>query len=72
MIDERAVSGYNRAMLPSDPYMLLSAVNMKLRDSDSSLEELCADEDASLEEVIDKLKKIGYSYDEEQRKFISV
>ena len=59
-------------MLPSDPYMLLSAVNMKLRDGNSSLEDLCADEDVSLEELVEKLQKIGYSYDEEQRKFISI
>ena len=71
MIDGRAVSGYNGAMLPNDPYMLLSAVNMKLRDGNSSLEDLCSDEDASLEEVIKKLSKIGYTYDEKQRKFIS-
>ncbi|MDE6411991.1 MAG: DUF4250 domain-containing protein [Clostridia bacterium] len=59
-------------MLPSDPYMLLSALNMKLRDGDSSLEELCDSEDASLEEVVEKLSSIGYIYNKEQRKFISV
>ena len=30
--------------LPNDPIMLYSAVNMKLRDSYSTLEELCAAE----------------------------
>lgn len=59
-------------MLPNDPYMLLSAVNMKLRDGGCSLEELCENEDASLEEVVEKLSSIGYTYNEEQRKFISV
>ena len=72
MIDGEAVSGYNRAMLPNDPYMLLSAVNMKLRDGDCSLEELCADEDASLEEVVKKLSSIGYTYDEEKRAFVAL
>lgn len=72
MIDGKRVSGYNRAMLPSDPYMLLSAVNMKLRDGDCSLEELCDNEDASLEAVVKKLARIGYTYNEERRKFISV
>lgn len=52
--------------------MLLSALNMKLRDGNSTFEELCADENASMEEVIEKLAKIGYSYDEGQRKFISI
>lgn len=59
-------------MLPNDPYMLLSAVNMKLRDGEYSLEELCDNEDASIDEVITKMSSIGYTYNEEQRKFISV
>lgn len=52
--------------------MLLSAVNMKLRDGEYSLEELCDNEDASIDEVITKMSSIGYTYNEEQRKFISV
>lgn len=72
MIDGKAVSGYNRVMLPNDPYMLLSAVNMKLRDSDSSLEDLCADEDVSVDEVVKKLSKIGYTYDEKRRVFVNL
>ena len=72
MIDGRAASGYNRGMLPSDPNMLLSALNMKLRDGNSTLEDLCADEDASLEEVIEKLSSIGYIYNEERRTFTVV
>ena len=71
MIDGSAVSGYNGIMLPNDPYMLLSAVNMKLRDGVASLEDLCAEEGVSLETVVGKLKNIGYSYDEERRKFIN-
>ena len=51
--------------------MLLSAVNMKLRDG-TSLEDLCADEDIEQEELVEKLQNIGYSYDKEQQKFISV
>ena len=72
MIDGRAVSGYNRAMLPNDPYILLSALNMKLRDGEYSLEELCETEDVSLEEVTSKLSLIGYTYDEERRAFIAI
>lgn len=52
--------------------MLLSALNMKLRDGNSTLEDLCADEDASLEEVIEKLSSIGYIYNEERRTFTVV
>lgn len=72
MIDAGAADGYNKGMLPNDPYMLLSAVNMKLRDGGISLEELCAEEDISREEITGKLRKIGYFYDEARRKFISI
>ena len=51
--------------------MLLSAVNMKLRDSALSLEELC-EEDVSLEEITEKLERIGYVYDEKSRRFIAM
>ena len=62
---------YNKAMLPNDPYMLFSAVNMKLRDSGLSLAELCEEEDTSQEEVTEKLARIGYIYDENSRKFVA-
>ena len=38
-------------MLPQDPVMLLSYMNMKLRDNYSSLEALCDDLDISKEEL---------------------
>ncbi len=72
MIDARAALLYNGAMLPNDPYILLSAVNMKLRDSDLPLDELCSDEDTSAEEVKGKLAKIGYFYDETRRTFAAM
>ena len=56
-------------MLPKDPFMLLSAVNMKLRDTEQSLDELCEDEETSSEEVKATLLKIGYRYDEGRRTF---
>ena len=59
-------------MLPNDPFMLLSAVNMKLRDGGLTLEELAAEEDFSAEEIKNKLAKIGYAYDEARRMFIAV
>ena len=70
MIDEDFSARYNRAMLPSDPYMLFSTVNMKLRDSGLSLDELCAEEDVSVEEITERLLKIGYIYDEKSRRFV--
>ena len=55
--------------MPNDPVMLLSFVNMKLRDQYSSLDALCDDLDASKEEIISKLEKINYTYDEQQNQF---
>lgn len=57
-------------MLPKDPAMLLSFVNMKLRDFYGSLDELCADLDADKQEISNKLEGIGYRYDEVQNRFL--
>ena len=56
--------------LPNDEAMLLSFVNMKLRDRYDSLDEMCEDLGADREEIIRKLAKIDYEYDDEQRQFI--
>ncbi|MDE6595770.1 MAG: DUF4250 domain-containing protein [Oscillospiraceae bacterium] len=55
--------------LPKDPYMLLSVVNMKLRDNYSSLDALCDDMEADGGEIAETLKKIGYAYDSESNQF---
>lgn len=55
--------------LPKDPYMLLSVVNMKLRDSYPSFEALCDDMDVSCGEISEALEKIGYAYDGENNQF---
>lgn len=57
-------------MLPQDPYMLLSFINMKLRDVYPSLSALCDDLDADEEAVRAALSAIGYTYSEEQNRFI--
>lgn len=57
-------------MLPNDPIMLLSFVNMKLRDSFPSFDALCEDMDVSREEIIRKLSEIGYAYNAERNQFI--
>lgn len=62
---------YNKTMLPKDPYVLFSAVNMKLRDSGLSLAEFCEEEEIAIEEVTQKLAEIGYIYDENSRKFVA-
>lgn len=55
--------------IPKDPNMLLSYVNMMLRDRFSSLEDFCAVNDADITEITDKLGAIGYTYSEELNQF---
>lgn len=56
--------------LPTDPMILLSFVNTKLRDFYSSLDALCEDADISKEEIISKLATIDYTYNAELNKFV--
>ena len=55
--------------IPKDPNMLLSYVNMMLRDRYSSLEEFCAANDTDMTGITEKLGAIGYTYDEELNQF---
>ncbi len=57
-------------MLPKDPMMLLSFVNLKLRDFYDSLESFCDDMDISETEITDKLASIDYHYDKEKNRFV--
>ena len=57
--------------LPKDPVMLLSVVNTNLRDFYSNLDEFCKAKDADKQEIIEKLKMIEYTYDEEKNQFIN-
>lgn len=57
-------------MIPNDPVMLLSFVNMKLRDQYTNLEAMCEDLDILSTEIIEKLDKIDYHYDVEKNQFI--
>lgn len=56
--------------LPNDPVMLLSAVNMKLRDQYVSLDALCDDFHISPESIEKKLAGIGYEYNREANCFV--
>ena len=49
-------------MITNDAFMLLSIVNMKLRDFYPSLDALCDDMNEERAEIEDVLKKIGYKY----------
>jgi hypothetical protein len=55
--------------LPKDPIMLLSFINMKLRDQYSSLDVLCEDMEIDRIELEEKLGKLGYEYSLENNKF---
>lgn len=56
-------------MLPTDPIMLLSVVNMKLRDQYASLDALCEDMGVPREGIERALADAGYSYDEAANRF---
>ena len=55
--------------IPEDPTMLYSYLNMKLRDEYPSLDALCEDMDVSKEEILEKMKSIGFEYDSERNRF---
>lgn len=55
--------------IPSDPMMLLSLVNMKLRDRYTSLDELCASLDIDRKWLTDTLQAAGFEYSSEHNKF---
>jgi hypothetical protein len=57
-------------MIPKDPVMLLSFVNLKLRDYYKDLEALCEDLELSEEELSQKLAGIDYHYDREKNQFV--
>lgn len=57
-------------MIPKDPIMLLSFINLKLRDYYSSFEALCDDLDVDGVEITDKLAGINYFYNADKNQFI--
>ena len=57
-------------MIPNDPVMLLSFVNLKLRDNYKSLEEMCEDLNVDMDTIVSKLKSIDYEYDKNTNQFI--
>ena len=59
----------NNTNLPQDPMMLLSFINMKLRDEFSSLDELCASLGVSRKYIEESLSKAGFEYNQEENKF---
>lgn len=56
-------------MIPNDPVMLLSYVNLKLRDEFLSLDDMCDKMDIDKDEIVKKLASIDYKYNESQNQF---
>lgn len=57
-------------MIPKDPAMLLSFINLKLRDYYGSLDALCEDLEADKAEILERLAAVNYRYDEEKNRFV--
>lgn len=57
-------------MIPNDPVMLLSFINLKLRDYYPTLHALCDELDVDENTIVDKLATIDYHYDVEKNQFI--
>ncbi len=57
-------------MIPNDPVMLLSFVNLKLRDFYSDLDAMCEDLDVEKAELVRKLEGIDYHYNAERNQFV--
>lgn len=56
--------------MPKDPAMLLSFINLKLRDYYSSLEALCEDLQVEPQAICEKLAVIDYEYDAARNQFV--
>lgn len=54
---------------PKDPIMLMSWVNMKLRDFYPSLENLCDDLEIDQKWLLETLASAGFEYNEALNKF---
>ena len=57
------------ALLKMDPNILVSMINMKLRDFYSNIDLLCDDFDITIEEIIGRLESAGYKYNSNINQF---
>ncbi len=55
--------------LPQDPFMLLSVVNMKLRDDYPSLSDFCLGEGVDEATISDTLRNAGFEYNPDLNQF---
>ncbi len=56
--------------IPSDPVILLSFLNTKLRDFYPDLDALCDDLEQDKTALTQKIAAIGYTYDSDKNQFI--
>ncbi|MBQ8483357.1 MAG: DUF4250 domain-containing protein [Bacteroidales bacterium] len=56
--------------LPKDPMMLMSVINMKLRDFYPSIEDLCEDMDIDRQDLESILNKAGFEYSKEHNRYM--
>ena len=56
--------------IPSDPVILLSFLNTKLRDFSPDLDALCDDLQQDKTALTQKIAAIGYTYDSDKNQFI--
>lgn len=54
---------------PNDPMMLLSFINMKLRDKYPTLDLLCEDLQIDRATLLSRLAEAGFEYNEQANKF---
>ena len=57
-------------MIPKDPMILLSFVNLKLRDFYSSLDDMCQAMNLDNSELEKKQGNIDYTYDKGRNQFV--
>ena len=57
-------------MIPNDPVMLVSFLNLKLRDYYPSFDALCEDLGLDKAEIEQKLDSIDYHYKPEHKQFL--
>lgn len=57
-------------MIPKDPVMLLSFINLKLRDYYKDLDALCEDLDIERADIVEALERIDYRYSAERNQFV--
>ncbi len=55
--------------LPKDPFILVSLLNMKLRDAFDSLDALCDGLGVDKEAVLSAMRDAGFEYDAKHNRF---